>query len=73
MNDINLILAEQKGTGAIRLCGRNCIHLSIGAVTINLAPEMFAQAALLIKQAMESLSVIVAAADLEQPQTSRPN
>ncbi len=73
MHDINVILAERNGGGAIRLCGCNCVHLSIGPVTINMAPEMFMQAALLVKQAMESLSVIVAAGELDQPQTSMPN
>jgi hypothetical protein len=73
MSDINVILAERDGTGAVRLCGCSCIHLSIGPVTINLAPEAFVQAALLIKQAMESLSVILAAGDLDQPQSSMPN
>jgi hypothetical protein len=73
MSDFNVVLAERSGTGAIRLCGCNCIHLNIGPVTINMAPEMFAQAALLVKQAMESLSVIAASGDLEPPQTSRPN
>ncbi len=68
MNDINVILAERTGTGAIRLCGCNCIHMSIGPVTINMAPEMFAQAVMLMKQAMESLSVIVAAGELDQEQ-----
>jgi hypothetical protein len=73
MNDINVILAERNGTGAIRLCGCNCIHLSIGPVTINMAPEMFAQAALLVKQAMESLTVIVEAGNMEELQPARPN
>lgn len=73
MSDINVILAERTGTGAIRLCGCNCIHLSIGPVTINMAPEMFAQAAVLVRQAMETLSVIVAAGDLDQPQNPKPN
>ncbi|QMV18500.1 hypothetical protein GOB94_07230 [Granulicella sp. 5B5] len=73
MSDINVILAERLGTGAIRLCGCNCVHLSIGPVTINMAPEMFAQAALLVKDAMESLSVIVAAGEIDQPQSAMPN
>ena len=73
MSDINLILAESPGTGAVRLCGCNCVHMSIGPVTINMAPEMFAQAAMLMKQAMETLSVIVAAGELDQPQRSMPN
>jgi hypothetical protein len=73
MSDINVILAERNGTGAVRLCGCDCIHLSIGPVTLNMAPEMFAEAALLVKQAMESLSVIVAAGDVDQPHEAKPN
>ncbi len=73
MSDINVILAERNGTGAVRLCGCDCIHLSIGPVTLNMAPEMFAEAALLVKQAMESLSVIVAAGDVDQAHEAKPN
>lgn len=72
MSDINVVLAERTGTGAVRLCGCDCVHVSIGPVTINMAPEMFAQAALLIKQAMETLSVIVAAGASE-PAGIKPN
>jgi hypothetical protein len=68
MSDINAILAEQTGTGTVRLCSCNSIHLSIGPVTINMTPEMFAEAAILVRQAMESLAVIVAAGDLEGEQ-----
>ena len=73
MSDINVILAERSGTGAVRLCGCNCIHLSIGPVTINMAPEKFAQAASLVRQAMESLSDMVAAGDLDGEQLPSPN
>jgi hypothetical protein len=73
MSDINVILAERIGTGAVRLCGCSCVHLSIGPVTINLAPEVFAEAAVLIKQAMESLSVIVAAREIDLTQSAKPN
>lgn len=73
MRDVNVILAQRKGTGAIRLCDCNCIHMNIGPVTINLEPEMFAETALLVKEAMERLSVIVAADNVEQPQSSMPN
>jgi hypothetical protein len=70
MSDINVILAERTGLGAVRLCGCNSIHLSVGPVTINLAVEAFAQTATLIKQAMETLAVIVAAGELDQEQTA---
>jgi hypothetical protein len=73
MSDINVILAERNGTGAVKLCGCNCIHMSIGPITINMAPEMFAQAALLVKQAMESLSVILAAGEMDSAEGAMPN
>lgn len=73
MSDVNVILAERSGTGTVRLCGCNCIHMSIGPVTINMAPEMFAQAAMLMKQAMETLSIILAAGEMDQPQSAMPN
>jgi hypothetical protein len=73
MSDINIILAERPGTGTIRLCACNSIHLSIGPVTINMAPEMFAQAAGLVRQAMESLARIVATGELDGEQSSSMN
>jgi hypothetical protein len=73
MREVNVILSERKGAGAIRLCDCNCIHLNIGPVTITLTPEMFTETAVLVKQAMEQLSVIAAAGELEQAQNSRPN
>jgi len=73
MSDINVILAERNGTGAVKLCGCNCIHMSIGPITINMAPEMFAQAALLVKQAMESLTVILAAGEMDPAEGAMPN
>ncbi len=73
MSDINVILAERDGMGEVRLCGCSCVHLSIGPVTINMAPEAFAQAALLVKQAMDSLSVIVAAREIDPAPSAKPN
>lgn len=73
MSDINVILAKRSGTGTIRLCGCNCIHLNLGPITINMEPEMFAQAAILMQQAMESLSEIITGATLQPEQHSRPN
>jgi len=68
MSDINVVLAERPGTGAVRLCGCNCVLLSIGPIVINMVPEMFAQTAQMVKQAMECLSVIAAAGEAEQAQ-----
>ncbi len=61
MDDINVILADHPGLGQVRLCGCNSIHLSIGPVTVSLTPEAFAQAAILIRNAMEQLNEIVGA------------
>ncbi len=61
MDDINVILAHRPGLGRVRLCECNTIHLTIGPVTVNLAPEAFAQTAILIQNAMEQLNEIVGA------------
>jgi hypothetical protein len=71
MSDVNVILAESPGTGAVRLCGCNCVLLSIGPIVINMVPEMFAQTAQMVKQAMECLTLIAAAGEMEQAQ--KPN
>ena len=64
MNDINIVLAERSGIGAARLCGCDCIHLRIGPVTISMTPDMFSQAAQLMNEAMESLSIIASAREI---------
>jgi hypothetical protein len=66
MNDINVVLAERGNFGAVRLCGCKSVHLSVGPVTLNMDPEAFAQTAILIRQAMESLAVIVASGEMDQ-------
>jgi hypothetical protein len=66
MSDINVVLAERGSFGAVRLCGCKSVHLSVGPVTLNMDPEAFAQTAILIRQAMESLAVIVASGEMEQ-------
>lgn len=65
MAEMNLTLAEHLGLGEVRICGCNSIHVHIGPVTITLAPEAFAQTAILIREAMESLAVLVAAGELD--------
>ncbi len=69
MSDVNVVLAERGGFGAVRLCGCKSIHLSVGPVTLNMEPEAFAQAAILIRQAMESLAVIVASGEMDLEKT----
>lgn len=71
MAKINLMLAERPGLGQVRICGCDSVHLSIGPMTILLAPDAFAQAAILIQEAMESLSVLVAAGELDLEATQQ--
>lgn len=74
MSDINVVLAERGNFGAVRLCGCKSVHLSVGPVTLNMDPEAFAQTAILIRQAMESLAVIVASGEMDQEKaTAIPN
>lgn len=78
MDEINVTLAEMSGLGRIWLCECNSIHLSIGPVTVTLAPEAFLQTASMVRHAMEQLAVIVAAKEVAgdplqgfEPQHSR--
>lgn len=65
MSDFNVILAERTGLGQIRLCGCSSVHLSIGPVTVCLAPEAFAQAATMIRDAMAQLAEMTAKDDAD--------
>jgi hypothetical protein len=60
MSDFNVVLAERSGLGQIRLCGCKSVHVSLGPVTLCLAPEAFAQAAMMIRDAMAQLAEITA-------------
>ena len=73
MNDVNVVLAERSGVGKIDLCECASIHLHVGPVTIHMVPEMFAQMAILVREAMESLSVIAAAGLIDPTSTVIPN
>lgn len=73
MSDINVILAEYKGLGVVRMCGNNHVHLNIGPTTINMHPEAFMQAAALVKQAMDTLSLMRAEATVQPSSSGRPN
>lgn len=72
MADMVLTLAEHPGLGEVRICGCNSIHVHVGPVTITLAPEAFAQTAILIREAMEALSVLVAAGELDSATGCQP-
>ncbi len=58
MNDINVVLAERTGFGRIRLCECDAVHVSVGPVTLNMAPEAFAQMTELMRAALDRLSQI---------------
>lgn len=64
MKEVKVILADCPGLGRIHLCECNSIHFNLGPVTVNLTPEAFAQAAILIQDAMGQLSKILAAKNL---------
>jgi hypothetical protein len=66
MSDINVILSESNGTGTVRLCGCSCVHMTIGPVTMKMTPDMFVQAATMVRQAMDTLKVIVAAGETDE-------
>ncbi len=75
MSEINVVLADYPGLGRVRLCECDSIHLSIGPVTLNLAPDAFAQAAILIRNAMDQLTEIIASREsgLDPQQTLTAN
>ncbi len=39
----NLMLAELQSLGSVSLCACGTVHVSVGAVTLRLAPEAFGQ------------------------------
>lgn len=71
MNEFEVLLSNYPGLGRIQLCSRNCIHFSVGPVTLNLTPSAFVQAATLVRNAMDELSRLIASgeatADPERP------
>ncbi|WP_263410447.1 hypothetical protein [Terriglobus tenax] len=52
-----LMLAELEGLGGVSLCGCGTVHLSVGSVTVRLAPEAFLQAVKMCQQAAQQLTV----------------
>ncbi|WP_213806741.1 hypothetical protein [Granulicella sp. dw_53] len=65
MKDFNIILADRPGLGRVHMCECRSIHLKLGPVTVTLAPEAFAQAGLLIRDALEELTKIVADEEID--------
>jgi|ERR1700679_1062685 hypothetical protein len=60
MKNTPVVLAEQAGLGKIHLCDCSSVHVSVGPVTLNLAPEAFVQMATLFLKAAEEFSLIQA-------------
>lgn len=50
------LLAELPGLGTVSRCPCNTIHLSVGSVTVRLAPEAFVQMMCMCREAMEVLA-----------------
>ncbi len=63
MNEVKAVLADRPSLGRIHLCECNSIHMTVGPVTVNLAPETFAQMATMVHKAMEQLARIFDLAD----------
>jgi hypothetical protein len=55
MSETTVVLAECKGLGRIYLCSCESVHLKVGPVTLCLAPEAFAQATAMMREALEEL------------------
>lgn len=73
MSEFKTTLADRKGLGRIHLCECNSVHMSIGPVTVRLAPEVFAQAAIMIREAMEQLAEIAGRGRLEEAGKKMPS
>jgi hypothetical protein len=59
MCEVKAVLTEHEGLGRIHLCECNSVHMTVGPVTVALAPETFAQMATMVRKAMEELSRVV--------------
>jgi hypothetical protein len=67
MNEPTVTLAELKGLGRVYLCSCESVHLKVGPVTLCLAPEAFAQAAAMMREALRELDRLAANDDSGQP------
>lgn len=57
ISEERMMLAEAEGLGGVALCACGTVHLSVGAVTVRLAPEAFLQAVRMCQQAAQQLSL----------------
>jgi hypothetical protein len=53
--DCNFTLAELSSLGNVTVCACGTIHLSVGVVTLRMAPEVFGQMVQMCQQAAEQL------------------
>jgi hypothetical protein len=53
----NLVLAELEALGSVSLCACGTLHLSVGAVTLRLAPEAFGQMLRMCQNAADQMLV----------------
>ncbi|MBE7181046.1 MAG: hypothetical protein INR71_07535 [Terriglobus roseus] len=50
-----LVLAENSHVGNVAVCGCGTIHVSLGAVSLRLSPEVFGEAVAMMRMAMQNL------------------
>ena len=53
----SLLLAEHTGLGSVSFCNCGTVHLSVGAITMRLAPDAFAQLLHMCQQAADQLAI----------------
>jgi|HubBroStandDraft_6_1064221.scaffolds.fasta_scaffold1509674_1 hypothetical protein len=58
MDEVKAVLADEPQLGRIHLCDSNHIHLTVGPLSITLAPDVFLQIAKMVHQANDELEKI---------------
>ena len=70
ISEERMLLAEVEGLGGVALCACGTVHLSVGAITVRLAPDAFLQAVRMCQQAAQQLTL---AGLLQAISPSQPN
>lgn len=73
MNKSPILLSNDPGVGRVWLCNEQCIHLTIGPITLNLSPVAFAEAATLVRNAMDQLSKLIDSPESRADREEQPN
>lgn len=60
----NLMLSELESLGSVSLCACGTVHVSVGAVTLRLAPEAFGQMIRMCESAADRMLLEAAAPHL---------